>query len=1204
LLPLFIGITLLLWPADTAKLKEQRIKAVQENVKKEIQELEDEGRYLLNAIKEENINFSLIQYPQNYPFFIYKNGMLVYWNNYHVVPDYRFVTGDYNYRFLRIPGGQYIGRRWQYGEYELVGLLPLFKDSRISNQYISPKYNEKVFPFRPEKLTEPTVDSEKKICYKDQCLFQISFQDATMLSQVTVQERWGGILLTLAYLIGLFFLLAFRNTIYRKTGLVAGLFIIAALIILPRVSMLFINFPRKYLDFPLFDTTAFASSWLNPTLGDMLLNVIILLVLAILLFIHRFLFIRFFDRAKGKALWISFLVLVYFIAGILLYLIIQTIYHNSQINLDISHSLNFDWLRIASFLLLLIATVIMFLTGHVAVVATERIKLKKYIKLSVFGAPLLVMLIISLLENQNLLIPLIIAAAIVIITTLTNLYLSLKKIRFATYLYVFSWAVAAALIIGYSIKKLEGEQEFKDQLRFAEKFLIENDALAEFLLHDLNKKIEDDLFIQNRLSSPYLGKEVVKDKIRQVYMSGYFDRYDIKIHLFDAIGRPYNPQNFMLRPSDIRANNQKYQTEHKDIYYIDDQNDELAGRYLDLIEIKKRGLRVGYILLDLRLKKIIPENVYPELLVDRRFLQPFQNKNYSYALFRDGEVGFSSGKFNYENDFPVELLKEDVIFDEGITVEAYQHRAVADQEGNIYVISVPAHTFEHFFANFSFFFLLVVFVVMVISLIYAISFVVRGIDLYYSARIQLYLSLAFFIPMLIVTVITLTLVSRSFKEEVNREYEKKAENMARNIANEIVNAPYENQLITLLLKASRYANADVNIFSPSGRLLVTSQPMIYENYLLSPYINPLALVNIVYKNEKIFTANEEVGALDFNSTYYGIKSPETGQLMGILSVPYFQSEAAHQRNEINIFTNIISIFTIIFLLFLLISYLASEYLTFPLKIITRKLQKTSLEFNEPLSWETKDEIGLMVAEYNRMVKNLEESKKALARTEKESAWREMAQQVAHEIKNPLTPMKLTLQHLQRILGKEDGKNEQLNRSVNTLLHQVDTLSDIAGSFSAFARMPPPSRERFDLQKLIQRTISLFTNTEGIVLTFSGVDKELIVEADEQLMGRIFSNIIINAIEAGEGYNPLKIHIQVELKLENRVQVAIADNGAGIEESVREKIFMPHFSTKKTGSGIGLAIARRGVEHAGGKIWFETEEGKGTTFFILLPLVRG
>jgi two-component system nitrogen regulation sensor histidine kinase NtrY len=290
--------------------------------------------------------------------------------------------------------------------------------------------------------------------------------------------------------------------------------------------------------------------------------------------------------------------------------------------------------------------------------------------------------------------------------------------------------------------------------------------------------------------------------------------------------------------------------------------------------------------------------------------------------------------------------------------------------------------------------------------------------------------------------------------------------------------------------------------------------------------------------------------------------------------------------------------------FLVLSYFASKLLTEPLKLITQKIKRTTLGRNEPLEWYNNDEIGMMVGEYNKMLVNLEASKQALSRSEKESAWREMAQQVAHEIKNPLTPMKLTLQHLQRILFRDEELSEQSSRAINTLLSQVDNLNDIATSFSAFAKMPVPKNEVFEITVLTLDTVNLYESDADTKVSTHIQERPLFVLGDPQLMSRIITNLILNAIQSvPQGRKPeVEVWLYTNLS-RTSVILEVKDNGSGIPDEIHDKVFIPNFSTKYAGSGIGLAVAKRGIEHAGGKIWFETQKDIGTTFFIELPLVK-
>jgi two-component system, NtrC family, nitrogen regulation sensor histidine kinase NtrY len=217
----------------------------------------------------------------------------------------------------------------------------------------------------------------------------------------------------------------------------------------------------------------------------------------------------------------------------------------------------------------------------------------------------------------------------------------------------------------------------------------------------------------------------------------------------------------------------------------------------------------------------------------------------------------------------------------------------------------------------------------------------------------------------------------------------------------------------------------------------------------------------------------------------------------------------------------------------------------------------------------------------------------------------MAKQVAHEIKNPLTPMKLTLQHLLRL--DQEGKLDEpdrLRKSLETLIHQVDALSGIASSFSTFAKMPLPKNELMDFKVVLDKVLDLFKNDRRIQLDFrdDSYTEKISIMGDDKLFGRVIANLIINGIQAVD--TDKRPHIKIWLWMtEQAVFLEITDNGKGISPDLKDKIFIPNFSTKSQGSGLGLAIAKSGVETAGGKIWFETELGKGTTFYLTFPLIQ-
>jgi nitrogen fixation/metabolism regulation signal transduction histidine kinase len=258
--------------------------------------------------------------------------------------------------------------------------------------------------------------------------------------------------------------------------------------------------------------------------------------------------------------------------------------------------------------------------------------------------------------------------------------------------------------------------------------------------------------------------------------------------------------------------------------------------------------------------------------------------------------------------------------------------------------------------------------------------------------------------------------------------------------------------------------------------------------------------------------------------------------------------------------------------------------------------------NEEIVWKKNDEIGELVKQYNKMVHELEKSADALAKSEREGAWREMARQVAHEIKNPLTPMKLSIQYLQKSINNNQTNVKELTSNVaNTLIEQIDHLSKIAADFSQFANIGNKKVELVDLHQVIGSLVELHKANPKVEIQWHKVIGSIILKADKTHMNRLFTNLLGNAVDSC--YNNEKCLIDIrEERRGHSIIITIKDNGEGIPAEMHSKIFTPNFTTKTSGTGLGLAMCKSIIEQAKGNIWFETEERKGTTFFVQLPII--
>jgi nitrogen fixation/metabolism regulation signal transduction histidine kinase len=329
--------------------------------------------------------------------------------------------------------------------------------------------------------------------------------------------------------------------------------------------------------------------------------------------------------------------------------------------------------------------------------------------------------------------------------------------------------------------------------------------------------------------------------------------------------------------------------------------------------------------------------------------------------------------------------------------------------------------------------------------------------------------------------------------------------------------------------------------------------------------------------------------------------------IGYIAVPYFQSERTRSAEADALLARLLPPYLIVLILALFFSYWAARSMTAPISMLTDKMRRFEIGGKDNhIDYPYHDELGALVERYNMLVDRVEESAEQLAKAEREGAWRTMARQIAHEINNPLTPMKLSVQKLQRLHGTEQF-DTYFEKAAPMLVSEVDNLAHIAQSFSAFAKQPEVVTTEVDIAQKLSNVITLQrANSEQVPVRYVGPDSGVFVLADREQISQVFVNIIRNAIQAitaEETRTPPRQSPDIIVVLnaawsDNGIQISISDNGPGIPEDIRPKIFRPNFTTKSTGNGLGLAISKRIVEGSGGTIDFTTGD-KGTTFYINL-----
>lgn len=416
--------------------------------------------------------------------------------------------------------------------------------------------------------------------------------------------------------------------------------------------------------------------------------------------------------------------------------------------------------------------------------------------------------------------------------------------------------------------------------------------------------------------------------------------------------------------------------------------------------------------------------------------------------------------------------------------------------------------------------------------------------------------------------------------------------------------PHTTENLGLIFNYEIYVIADVqninfNIYDLEGGLIKSSRPTSrFENDSISNCLDSEVLNNLEISINKRYVEDNSAAGDKYKASYTYINDSRYKPI-GILNLPYFEDNSFSDMELKEILIRLGGVYVIILVLAIALAYFISKYITRSLQTISDMMEKTDLaKRNEKIFIKDPSvEIEKLVTSYNGMIDELEQSAVKLARSEREQAWREMAKQVAHEIKNPLTPMRLTVQSFERKFDPQDPNvKAKVAEYSKILIQQIDTMSSIASAFSNFAEMPAQQNETLNVVKIVKLAVDIFNES---YIHFIAEEEEIIAKLDRTQLIRVVTNLVKNAIQAVPEVDSPRILVSVASE-GDFVKVSVADNGIGITEDFRHKIFEPKFTTKSSGMGLGLGMVKNIVETYKGSIDFSSLPGKGTVFTVKFP----
>ena len=714
--------------------------------------------------------------------------------------------------------------------------------------------------------------------------------------------------------------------------------------------------------------------------------------------------------------------------------------------------------------------------------------------------------------------------------------------------------------------------------------------------HFLEVAQHDTTFFSTVLSDDVM-EEVAEDYIRSFLFDTVMNQYNVKLTLCnpgaELIVAPFDLVSDCMGYFQDKVNNNHGVDLGEGLAFLD--YNTLDPSYLSMINIL-----VNDSITDMSLFLEFSKPIAPQSYGLMNLLQNGSSTlppNTSVACYEDGLLVYKYGSHVYPN-YLLKYKNDD--FSYGPKTKHYSHEV---ENSKVLVISVERRGFLLNLLPFVFFF--VVLLILYLLVYFMVFMNSRNATL--SRKFQMIILGTLAVAFFIVGPVSVFYMRKVYTDKSNDYYYERSRTLLQNISSEVdfsslKHVGFNYGLDRILKRYSETFYTDINVYGLNGKLLSTTSPDLQEMQLQASLMNAEAYQSMQGEKSIYFIHDEQLGQATYPSAYISVMDG-MGNGLAYLNIPHFSGRSGLRNEIVNFiltYVNIILLFTI-FLIFPII-LLLTRRVTFPLHELQDKLANIDItKPNELLEWKSKDEIGELVDVYNAKVVELEQQVEELKRNYTESAWRSAARQVAHEINNSLTPMRLSMQLLEKsVADHAEDLEDRIKRTSVTLIEQIDALTNIASEFSRYAKLPENHLEPLDLAELLHHVTNLYNNEDNIDVQFSyDKNQSYIFNGDKTNLNSVFSNLIKNATQAiGSKPNGL---IEVVLEAtENSYHISVKDNGKGIKEEDKKMIFLPNFTTKSSGSGIGLSLTYNNVVSLGGTISFKSQEGEGAEFIIEFP----
>ncbi len=785
--------------------------------------------------------------------------------------------------------------------------------------------------------------------------------------------------------------------------------------------------------------------------------------------------------------------------------------------------------------------------------------------------------------------------------------------------FLFGYSVACAAYLT-AMAGLTGFQKEQDRVGvWANRLAVDRDLGVEILLRSVEDEIASDPFLSS-ITRENMSSMMILNRLTENYLTRISQNYDIIATLCKdtdmmTSGRTGERMSCLEYFNRRVRDGVPIASDSRFIYV----NNKGVPSYIGMFLFYSEKSGITRMFLEVRPKSYSGNRGYgniPGIIsgLDGMSMSPA----YSYAKYISGKL--VSYKGNYAYPTVIGTSTTDIEKESGRSFILRARKSIHFvnwvSSNEVIVISRPVRGFMIYFISFSYL------VLINFSLLYLMSSKRKGRKNafrrnYYRSRINTVLSVSLFMTLIIMTAASVTFVYNRNETNMYNMMSSKINTIQAMLESRTkyisdYHALNSQEFSEIINDVGNMTKSDINLYTPDGRIFKTTTPEIFERMTLGSRINQDAYYNIIYDNQRFFIAREQFAGHKFYSLYAPLFNG-SGEMIAIINSPYTDQGYDFKRDAFFHSATIIAIFLILLIATIIVSTSMVNTMFRPILQMGQKMNSTDIHGLEYIIYKRDDEISTLVDAYNRMVHDLSDSTKKLAQGERDKAWSEMARQVAHEIKNPLTPIKLEIQRLIRLKQKNDPSwSEKFDKVAAVVLEHIDILTDTANEFSTFAKLYSEEPVAVDLDKTMREQLTIFDNRDNITISYMGLENATVMAPRPQLI-RVFVNLLTNAIQAIEiqqkedkenGREVKKGQIGISIRNSTKdgyYDIVFEDNGPGVTDENLGKLFTPNFTTKSSGTGLGLAICRNIVEKCNGEIIYRRSFMlKGASFTVRLP----